>query len=135
MSGRDFWDHVVEPTIRLARVGLWDGGIALVTHGCRHRRYADLAVTDLEILGLAADGPGGGGRMGRFHFSLRRNCSAFSECSGFFLGRWRTALRWRGSTAEMRGKSCSIVTISSQFGAHTAAVPCRPWSNRQRLVN
>ena len=134
-SGRDFGNHVLEPSIRLA-VGRNKCRllcITLIAHCSHHRRYTDLAVADLEILDLAADGLGGLGYfcLCRIHFSLRRIfCDFFCD----FLGLWRTGLGWSRSPAEIRVKSCSIVTIPSQSAVHSAAVPYRPLSNRQRLV-
>src|ERR1700686_1220647 len=92
-SGRDFGDHVLEPSIGLAvrRNVSSVLCIALVAHGRRHGRYSNLAVAEIEILGLAADRLGGLGRFGRFHFSLRPNCF------GFLL---RFLLRFFGSLAN-----------------------------------
>src|SRR6266851_1222894 len=90
--------------------------IALVAHRRRHRRYPDLAIADLEILRLTADRLGRlDHSFGRFHLSLRRNCSVF-------LVIWQTSLGRSWSTAEMRVKSCPSATISSQSRVHNAVV-------------
>src|SRR5215813_2289671 len=85
--------------------------LALVRQRRHNGGYADLAVAAVETRFVAAGVFTGLRRIVLGHFLLRGN-SQFSPVR--LLGRFRDLFRWRASAAEMRNKSCPIVTFQTE---------------------
>src|SRR5689334_15222801 len=84
---------------------------ALVRQRGSNRGYANLAVAAVEIGRVAAGIIAGLRRIVLGHLLLRGGTLRNSCC--FALGAFRAPSKWRASAAEMRNKSCRIVTFTS----------------------
>src|SRR5262245_666238 len=107
-SGR----HLRGPLVPLMD-GRGIGGVldlALVRQRRRNGGYSDLAVAAVETRFVAAGVFTGLRRIVLGHCLLRGN----SNSHPFACGRFRSSLRWRASAAEMRNKSCPIVTFQTE---------------------
>src|SRR5262245_30378119 len=98
--------------------------LALVRQRRRNGGYADLAVAAVETWFVAAGVFTGLRRIVLGHCLLRGNSNSqpFACWAGF-----RSSLRWRASAAEMRNKSCPIVTFQTE---RKGEISCSRWPLR-----